>query len=188
MLCLAAKLLTMYCVSITRYLATLYRVWYSYHSYVRKAIRVKILWHHSGPFGSLLGHSSCFFNGLTPSLDGSMCCPHVFRMLGFDCFCISLSFLAGWSLYFSLCNGTCRDQYLFLLGRTMGYSNIVTWGCPITCFAFQEFSSAILFSYAIFFDRLTTQVGIYFAFSRCSFRCCTSISSLLCRSSSRGLD
>jgi len=178
----------MYCVSITRYLLTLYRVWYSYHNYVRKTIRVKILWHHSGPFGSSLGHSSYFFKGLKPSLGGLTYCPHLFKMLGFHCSCNRFSFLTRWSLYFFWCYGACRDQYLFLLGCITGYSNIFTWGCLITCFAFQEFSSVILSSNAIFFDRPTTQIGIYFAFGRCSFSFCADMSSLLCRSSSKGLD
>jgi hypothetical protein len=183
-----AKLLTTYYVSITKYLVTLYRIWYLYHSYVRKAIKVKILWHHSGPFSSLLGHSSYFFKGLKPSLSGLTCCLRLFRMVGFDYSCINISFLVGWSPYSSWCNGTCRDQYLSLLGHIMIYSNIVIWGCPITCFAFQEFSSAILFWNAFFFDRPTTWAKIYFTFSRCSFKCCVNMSSLLCRSSSKGLD
>jgi len=52
------KLLTMYCISITRCLAAIYWIWCSYCSYARKAIRVKILWHHNGPFDSLSSHSS----------------------------------------------------------------------------------------------------------------------------------
>ncbi len=65
-----------------------------YHSYVRKAIRIKILQHHSGPFGSSLSHSSSIFKGAKPSLSGLTCCPRLFRMLGFDRSYTSLLFLA----------------------------------------------------------------------------------------------
>ncbi len=188
MLCLTTKLPPMYYVSITMYLATLYQIWYSYHNYVRKVIKVKIRCHHNGPFGSSLGHSSYFFKGLRPSLSGPTCCLRLFKMLGFDCSCINLLFLARWSPYSSWCSGTCRDWYLSLRGHIMGYLNIVTWGCLITCFAFQEFSSAILFSNVIFFDRLTTWIGIYFIFSRCLFRCYANMSLFMCRSSSKSLD
>jgi len=82
------------------YLVALYRIWCSYHIYVRKAIRFKILWHHSEPFGSSLGHSSYFFKGVRPSFNGLTCCPHLYRMLGFDHFCINILFPTRWSLYF----------------------------------------------------------------------------------------
>ncbi len=183
-----AKLLTTYCVSITGHFATLYWIWFLYHSCVRKAIKVKILWHHSGPFGSSLSHSSYFLKGFKPSLNGPTCCPRPFRMLGFDCSCTSFSYLVGWSPYSSWWSGTCRDRYLSLPGRITEYSSIVTWGCPITCFAFQEFNSSILSSNAIFFYRPTTWTRIFFAFSRCSFRCWVSMFSLMCKSSTRGLD
>ncbi len=81
------------CIFIVRYLITLYQISCSYHSYVTKAIRVRILGHHNGPFGLLLGHSSCFFKGVRPSLSGPTCYPYLILMLGFDRSCISLSFL-----------------------------------------------------------------------------------------------
>ncbi len=40
------------------------------HNYVRKTIRLRILWHHNGPFGLLLGHFSYFFKGVRPSFNG----------------------------------------------------------------------------------------------------------------------
>jgi hypothetical protein len=49
----------------------------------------------SGPFGSLSSHSSCFFEGVKPSISGQTCYPHLFRMLGFDRSCTSISFLVG---------------------------------------------------------------------------------------------
>jgi hypothetical protein len=85
------------------------------HSYVRKAIKVKILWHHNGSFGSLLGHSVYFFKGPMPSFNGLTCCPCLFRMLGFDRSCTSFSFPTRWSPYSIWCNGTCKDRYLTLL-------------------------------------------------------------------------
>jgi hypothetical protein len=153
-----------YYVSIIMYLATLYQVWCSYHNYVKKIIKVKIFWHHSGPFGLLLSHSSYFFKGIRPSFNGSMCCLCFFKMLGFDHFCISFLFLARWSPYSFKCNGTCKYRYLSFLGRTLWYPCNVTWGCPITCFVFREFSSVILSSNAVFFNGPTTWVWIYFAF------------------------
>jgi hypothetical protein len=187
LLCPSAKLLTTYYISITRYLATLYRIWCSYHSYVIKVINVRILWHHIGPFGSLSCHSSYFFKAARPSLSGLTCCPCLFRMLSFDHSCISFLFLVKWSPYSSWCDGTCKDQYLSLPGHTMGYSCVVTWSHPITCLAFQKFSSAILSSNIIFFDGRTTRVEIYFTFTRCSFGCCANTFLLLCRSNNRVL-
>jgi hypothetical protein len=181
------KLHITYYISITKYLAALYQVWCLYHSFVRKAIRVKILWHHSGPFGSSSSHSSYFFRGVRPSFSGLTCCPHLFRMLGFDRSCISLLFPVGWSPFSSWCNGTCKDQYLSLLGCTIGYPCIVTWGHPITCLAFRKFNNAILFSNEFFFDGPTTWVRIYFASNKCPSGCCVNTSSLLCRSNNKGL-
>jgi hypothetical protein len=57
------ELLTMYCISIIMYLATLHRIWGLDHDYVGKAIKFKILWHHSGWFGSLSCHFPDFFRG-----------------------------------------------------------------------------------------------------------------------------
>jgi hypothetical protein len=93
-----AKLLIACCISITRYFVALYRVSCSYHSYVGKVIKVRILWHHNGPFGLLSSHSSCFFMGVRPSLTGSMCCSHLLKMLSFDHSCTSLLFPMGQSL------------------------------------------------------------------------------------------
>jgi len=169
------------------YFVMLYRVWCSYHNYVKKTMKVKILWHHKAPFGSSLGHSSYFFKRVRLSLNTLMCCPCLFRMLGFDRSCISLSFPTRWSPYFSWCSGTCKDWYLSLLGCIMGYLCNVTWSCLIKCLTFQKFSGAILSSNAIFFDGPITWVGIYFAFTRCCFRCCANTFLLLCRSNNRGL-
>ncbi len=135
-----------------------------YHSYVRKAIRVKIFQNlltiDSGPFGLLLGHSYCFCRGARPSLNGPTCCPCLFRMLGFDRSCINLLFLIGWSPYSSWCSGTCKDWYLSLVGHTTRYPCDVTRSCLITCPAFQKSSSVILFSNVVFFDGPTTQARI----------------------------
>jgi hypothetical protein len=46
--------------------------------------KVKIFWHHSGPFDSLLGHFYYFSKGVKPPLNGLMCCPCFFKMLSFD--------------------------------------------------------------------------------------------------------
>jgi hypothetical protein len=176
-------LLTTYCISIIRYLVALYQIWCSYHNYVWKTIKVRILWHHSGPFDLLLGHSSCFFRGVRPLTSY----PCHFRMLGFNRTYISLSFSVGWSPYFFWCDGTCKYQYLSLLGCIIGYSCIITWGCPITCLVFWKSNCAVLSSNVVFFDGPTTQAKIYFPFNRCSFKCHANMSPLLCRSSNRGL-
>jgi hypothetical protein len=99
--CPTTKLLTSYYISITKYNVMLYQVWCLYHSYVRKIIRVKILWHHSGPFSLLSGHSSYFFRGARPFFSCLTCYPCLFRMLGFDHSCTSISFPTWWSSYFS---------------------------------------------------------------------------------------
>jgi len=82
------------------YLVVLYQLWCSYHIYVRKAIRFKILWHHNEPFDSSSGHSSCFFKGVRPSFNGLTCCPCLYRMLGFHHSYINILFPTRWSLYF----------------------------------------------------------------------------------------
>ncbi len=181
-----AKLLTSYCISITKYIAMLYQVWCSYHNYVRKVIKVKILWHHNGPFSSSSGHSSYFFKGASLSFSCPTCYPRLFRMLGFNHSCTSFSFPTRWSFYFFWCNGTCRDRYLSLLGRTIGYPCIITWGCSITCLAFRKSNGAILSSNVIFFYGPTTQVGIYFN-NKCSFGCHASTYLFLCKSNNMGL-
>jgi len=85
-----------------------------------------------------------------------------FRILGFDHFCTSFLYPVRWSPYFSWCGGTCKDQYLSILGHTMRYLCDVNWGHLITCLVFQKFSSVILSSNAILFDRPITQAWIYF--------------------------
>jgi hypothetical protein len=125
LLCPLAKLLVTYCISITRYFATLYQIWCLYHRYVIKVINIRILWHHIGPFGSLLGHSSCFFKGARLSLSGLMCCPRLFRMLSFDHSCISLLFLVEWSPYSSWCGGTCKS--IFIPSKSH-------YGIPVRCY------------------------------------------------------
>jgi hypothetical protein len=133
----------------------------------------------------LLSHFSYFFRWARPFLSGWTCCPRIFRMLGFDHFYISLSFPTRWSLYSSWCSGTCRDWYLSLLSCTMGYSSIIIWNCLITCLVFQKFTSPIISSNVVFFDRLTTWARIYFASNRCSFGCYVNMSSLLCSPTTR---
>ncbi len=64
----------------------------------------------------------------------------------------------------SWCNDTRKDQYLSLPGSTMGYPCDVTWGHLITCFAFQEFSGAILTSNEVLFDGPITWVGSFTLF------------------------
>jgi len=110
-----------------------------------------------------------------------------FRILGFDHLCISFLFLARWSPYSSWCGGTCKDLYLSILGHTMRYLCDVTWGHLITCLVFQESSNVILFSNVVLFDGPITRAWIYFTFNICCFGCCVSTSSLLCRSSIKGL-
>jgi len=126
LLCPTARLFTMYYISITMYLAMLYWVWCSYHSYVGKANRVKILWHHNEPFGLSLGHSFYFFKGVRPSLNGPICYLRLFRILGFDQSYTDLLFPIRWSPYSSWCDGTCRDRYLSLPNSIMGYLCDVT--------------------------------------------------------------
>ncbi len=111
LLCPTTKPLTTYYISITMYLATIYQIWCSYHSYVRKVIRVKILWHHNGPFGSSSSHYSCLVKGAQPILNCPTCYPCLFRMLGFDYSCTSLFFPTRWSPYYSWCSETCKDWY-----------------------------------------------------------------------------
>jgi hypothetical protein len=80
-----------------------------------------------GSFGTIvghwlvIGHSSCFFRGARPSLSGLTCCSRLLKMLSFDCSCTSLLFPIGWSPYSFLCDDTCRNQYLSLLGHTTRY-------------------------------------------------------------------
>jgi len=95
LLCPMTKLFISYYISITRYLATLYQVWCLDHNYVGETIKVKILWHYSEPFASSSDHFSYFFKGVRPSFSSLTCYPHLFRMLGFDCSCINLLFLAN---------------------------------------------------------------------------------------------
>jgi hypothetical protein len=149
----------------------------------------------SWSFGTTMGHLACCqvtllasSMGVKPSFNGPTCCPHLFWMLGFDCFYTNLSFLAKWSPYSSWCGGTCRVWYLSLLGCIMRYLCDVTWGHPITYLTFWEFSGAILSSNAIFFDGPTTWIEIYFASRRCSFWCCANMSLFFkCRFSNMGL-
>jgi hypothetical protein len=187
LLCPTTKLLTLYFISITKYIATLYQVWCSYHSYVKKVIRVRILWHQNGPFNLSSGHSSCFFKGARPSFNGLTCYPCLFRMLSIDHSYISHSFPTWWSAYSSWCSGTCRDRYLSFIDHITGYVCVVTWGCPITCFIFQKSNNAIFSPNVIFFDEPITWTKIYFDSNKCSFGCWVNTSSLLCKSNNRGL-
>jgi hypothetical protein len=142
---------------------------------------------NSEPLGSSLGHCSCFFRGARHSLSGLTCCPWPFRMFGFHCSYINISFPTWWSLYSSWCNGTCKDWYLSFLGHITKYLCIVTWGCPITCLAFWKCYSVIISPNVVFFGGPTPQAGIYFAFNKCSFGCHANTSLLLCRSNNKGL-
>jgi hypothetical protein len=99
LLCPITKLPTMYYISITKYFTALHQIWCSYHNYVGEAIRFRILFHHSGPFGKSSNHSSCFFTRAKASFSGSTCCARLFRMLDFDHSYTSLSFPIGWSPY-----------------------------------------------------------------------------------------
>ncbi len=164
----------------------LYQVWCLYHSYVRKAIKVTILWHHSGPLGSSSSHSSYFFRGARPSFS-VRCAALVFSMLGFDWSYISLSFPTRWSPFSSWCGGTCRNWYLSFPTCITGYLCVVTWGRLITCLAFWKSSSAIISPNAVFFGGPTSRAIIYFTFNRCSFGYRANTSSLLCRSSNKKL-
>jgi hypothetical protein len=148
----------------------------------------KLLWSRSfGTIVSHLVHPSYFFLRVKPSLSGPTCCTYLFKMLGFDCSCINISFLAKWSPYSSSCDGTCKDQCLSFPCYTMGYSCNVTCSCPITCLAFQKSSVAILSSNIVFFDGPTTQAIIYFVSSKCPFECCANTFPLLCKSCNKGL-
>jgi hypothetical protein len=181
-----AKLLTTYCISITMYLVALYQIWCLYHIYVRKTIRFKILWHHSEPFGSSLGHYFCFFKGARPSFNGLTCCPHLFRMLSFDHSCINIPFPTGWSLYFlDVTTHVEIGIYPFwvALQDTCAMLPKLIWSHVL----FWKSNNAMIFSNALFFDGPITQVKIYFISSRCLFRCYASTSILMCRSSSKGL-
>jgi len=130
----------MYCISITKYLVALYQVWCSYHNHVGEVSKVRILWHHNGPFGLLLGHFYCFFKGVRPSLNGPTCCPPPPPLL----ICWALIVLAHflfpirWSQYSCWCNGTCKDRYLSFPNSIMGYPYDVPWGYLITCLAFWK--------------------------------------------------
>jgi hypothetical protein len=96
-------------------------------------------------------------------------------------------FRARWLPYSSWYNGTCKYQYLSLLGCTTKSPCIVIWDCPMTCLAFWKFNSVILSSNAIFFNGPITWARIYFVFSKCSFEFHANTSSLLWKSSSRGV-
>jgi hypothetical protein len=147
----------------------------------------------SKSFGTIVDHFACCqiillaSSMVRPSFSGLTCYSRLLRMLGFDCSYINFSFLVGGLPYSFWCGGTCKDQYLSLLGNTTKYLCDVTWGHPITCLAFRDFSGAILFSNVVLFYGPTTWIGIYFAYSRCSFRCCASTSLFLCRSNNKDL-
>ncbi len=141
------------------YLVVLYQLWCLYHNYVGEVIRVKIIWHYNGSFGSLSNHFSCFFRGSRPSFNGPTCYYCLLRMLGFDCFYIHFSFSTR-SPYSSWYSGTCKNWYLSFPGSTTRYPCDVIWGHLSTCFAFWKFSGAILSSNATFLDTPTIWVGI----------------------------
>ncbi len=65
------------------------------------------------------------------------------------------------NLPYSWGDGTCKDRYFSLPSSTMGYPCDVTWGCSITCLAFQKFNGAILFLNEILFDGPITWVGSF---------------------------
>jgi hypothetical protein len=164
----------------------LYQVWCSYHSYVRKAIRIKILSHHNGPFCHHQVTLLAFLEGLSlPSMVQHVA-PTFLRCWALIVLTLVYCFLVGWP-YSSSCGGTCKDQYLSFLNHITGYLCNVTWGHLITCLAFWKSSSVILYSNAIFFDGSIIWAGIYFASNRCSFECCANMFSFLCRSNNKGL-
>jgi hypothetical protein len=148
---------------------------------------------NSKSFGTIVGHFACCQIIIVassrgrPSFSGPTCYSHLLRMLGFDCSYTIFSFLVGGSPYFFWCGGTCRDQYLSLPSNTTKYPCDVTWGHSITCFAFRNSSGAILSSNLLLFDGPTAQIGIYFAYSRCSFGCFASTFMFMCRLNNKGL-
>jgi hypothetical protein len=149
-------------------------------------LRVKILWQHNGPFGSLSSHYSYFFKGARPSFSGLMCYPRFLRMLGFDRSCISFSFLARWSFYSSWCGGKCKisicpsqvalqDTHVMLLevvqSHVLPFKSLVVQSYPQCSFLWwTNYTSKNLFHFSIH-----------------SFRCCASTFILLCRSNNKGL-
>jgi hypothetical protein len=63
LLCPSPKLYISYHISISKYLAALHQVWFTYHGYARNVIRSKIFRYYGGSFGLSPNHFTYFFKG-----------------------------------------------------------------------------------------------------------------------------
>lgn len=63
LLCPTLKLYILYHISISKYLASLHQVWFTYHGYARRVIKCEISRYYGGSFGLSPNHFTCFFKG-----------------------------------------------------------------------------------------------------------------------------
>jgi hypothetical protein len=137
-LCPVPKLLTTYHIYVSMYLTALHWIWFMYHGYIRKVTYCRIFWHYVGPFGSLLGHFTCFFTGVWPFFSGLICYHHLFGMLGFDHSYTCHPFPTRWSPYSSQCDGTmCQNWCFSFLANTVGYLSFITPNCSLSSLPFN---------------------------------------------------
>lgn len=125
----------------------------------------------------------CFFRGVWPSFNGSICCPHFLRILASNHSYIYHLFPIKWSPYSSQCNGTYSNKHFPLLVGITRYSNFITIGCPFWGPLFKKsFESCvtIVSSFINFFDGPPTLAWICHIFNRYSFKHHMNTSPILC--------
>ncbi len=115
--------------------------------------------HYNGSFGSSSNHFTYLMKGVWSSLNGSTCCPHLFRMLGFDRSYICHLFPTRWSPYSSQCNGTFGNWYFPLPCNITRYPSFTTLGCLFSCPPFWKCCTIQLYLHlhVIFMDHLHNQ-------------------------------
>ncbi len=187
MLRLVLKLFVLYNVPISKQLAALCWIWYSYYNYIKRITWCKIFWWFYWSVNLSSCHFSCFFGQAWPPFCGSNYFSNIFWVLGIDHFYICHLFLVGWSFYSCRCNSTCWDRHFFVLNGIMRCSSHVTLRCLFSCPTFWKLSGLAIPLIAGFFGGLLTQAKVYFPFSKHSSKYHTSTPLLLCGSKGRHL-
>ncbi len=89
--------------------------------------------------------------------------------------------------YSSRCNNTCWNWHFFILNGTTRCLNLVIASCPLLSPTFCKPNNSIISPIASFFGRSLTWIGVYFAFSKHSFKYHVSTSPLMCGSKGKHL-
>jgi hypothetical protein len=96
-------------------------------------------------------------------------------------------FPTGRSSDYSKCSSTCWDQHFPILEKTRRCLSHITLGCSLLGPTLWKPSGLVLSLVVSFFGISLTWTKFCFVFSRCSFKYCASMFSLMCGSRGRRL-